>query len=189
MTSQNELKRVRILDAAADLFATRQFHKVLLDDVARAAGVGKGTLYLYFKSKDEIYLEVLTRNFERLIQSLAREIAEIAEPEERISRIIKLLISHLYDNAIFTELMRGAIVNLPASKSWKEKRAILTGLIEDVIRDGVAKGVFSDSAPDLSAHYIPGIIRSTCILRPEGTCQKSVYEHSRTFILKALRAG
>ena len=51
-------KEQRILDTAADLFARQPFHKVLLSDVARVASVGKGTLYLYFKSKEDLYFAV-----------------------------------------------------------------------------------------------------------------------------------
>jgi len=53
MQRPDEKKRQLIANTAAKLFATRPFHKVKLDDVASAAGVGKGTLYIYFKSKEE----------------------------------------------------------------------------------------------------------------------------------------
>ena len=55
MQRPNDKKRRKITDTAARLFATRPFHKVRLDDVAAAAHVGKGTLYVYFKSKDDLY--------------------------------------------------------------------------------------------------------------------------------------
>ena len=60
----------RILDAAAELFATRPFHKVLLDDVAVEAAVGKGTLYTYFENKESLYLAVIDSSFEKLVDQL-----------------------------------------------------------------------------------------------------------------------
>ena len=53
------LKRVRILDAAEALFIRQGYVKTSMDEVAREAGVAKGTLYLYFKSKEELFLAAL----------------------------------------------------------------------------------------------------------------------------------
>lgn len=52
MQVQDEEKRLKILTAAAELFAAQPFHKVCLSDVAEAAAVGKGTLYTYFNNND-----------------------------------------------------------------------------------------------------------------------------------------
>src|SRR3546814_20052113 len=51
-------KRAQILDAASRIFATQAYHLVNMDGVAQAAGVGKGTLYRYFTSKEDLYLEI-----------------------------------------------------------------------------------------------------------------------------------
>ena len=56
MQRPDEQKRQLIIDTAARFFATQPFHKVRLDDVAAAAQVGKGTLYIYFKSKEDLYV-------------------------------------------------------------------------------------------------------------------------------------
>ena len=48
-------KRTQILRAATDVFSAREFHTVPVEDVATAAGVGKGTLYLYFPTKEQLF--------------------------------------------------------------------------------------------------------------------------------------
>ena len=53
--------RESILRAAEVVFTRREYHEVQMDDVARACGVGKGTLYRYFEDKDELYLALLER--------------------------------------------------------------------------------------------------------------------------------
>jgi AcrR family transcriptional regulator len=53
-----ESKRVAILQAAEKLFAARRFGEVKIDEIASAAGVGKGTLYLYFKNKEDLFAQM-----------------------------------------------------------------------------------------------------------------------------------
>lgn len=59
-----------ILDAAADLFAAKPFHEVRLDDIAALAQVGKGTIYLYWSSKEEVYLAIIRRGFAAVLERL-----------------------------------------------------------------------------------------------------------------------
>ena len=63
-------KRQRIMQAAEQLFRTRQFHEITLDEVARVADVGKGTLYLYYRSKEELYRAALHAGLVELCERL-----------------------------------------------------------------------------------------------------------------------
>jgi len=58
--------RQNILQAAEMIFTQHDYHEVLMEDVAQACGVGKGTLYRYFPSKHELYLAVMFGGIERL---------------------------------------------------------------------------------------------------------------------------
>ena len=63
-------KRATILDGASRIFAARVYHHVTMDDIARETRVGKGTLYRYFPSKDELYLAIVEEGFDLLIRRL-----------------------------------------------------------------------------------------------------------------------
>jgi len=67
------------LAAAAKLFASEPFHKVHLSDVAKAAKVGKGTLYTYFKNKEDLYLAVISQGFAHLLTRLRERIVKDAQ--------------------------------------------------------------------------------------------------------------
>ncbi|WP_146345885.1 TetR/AcrR family transcriptional regulator [Phaeobacter marinintestinus] len=67
-----EEMQTRILDAAASCFMTQGFHVTKMDDVARAAQMAKGTLYLYFKGKDELMLALLRRYFGEIQTRIAQ---------------------------------------------------------------------------------------------------------------------
>ncbi|MGB9712612.1 MAG: TetR/AcrR family transcriptional regulator [Dissulfurimicrobium hydrothermale] len=95
----DERKRAKILSAAAGLFATQPFHKVLLSDVAKAAEVGKGTLYIYFNSKEDLYISVLYNGFSRLVDRLRERIDEDTHsPAENLEMVIREMVNFAYQN-------------------------------------------------------------------------------------------
>lgn len=61
----SEERRSQILDAAVAVFARLGFHQARMDDIVQEAGLSKGALYWYFKSKDEIVMAILSSLFER----------------------------------------------------------------------------------------------------------------------------
>src|SRR3954467_1061835 len=92
MQRPDEKKRQLIADTAAKLFATRPFHKVKLDDVAAAAGVGKGTLYIYFKSKEDLYFWLIYDAFARVVERLE---SRLDEGELSARQSLRLIIAEL----------------------------------------------------------------------------------------------
>lgn len=154
-------KRERILDAAEELFAGQPFHKVLLSDVATAAAVGKGTLYLYFKSKEDLYLSLLYRGFADLVERMRARLAdEAVSPARILDQIVRDLINRLCHNRPSAELLRGAVKICPTGKDWDDKRREMGEIIESVIRRGVSQGLFSDPHPEITSRFIPGMIRA-----------------------------
>ena len=63
MTETNKKKRQLIIDTAARLFRASSFKDIKMIDVAKAAGMAKGTVFLYFKTKEEVFLELSQQNF------------------------------------------------------------------------------------------------------------------------------
>src|SRR6476661_9212617 len=83
-------KRDAILRAATDVFAGRGFFNAQVADVARAAGVAAGTVYLYFRSKDDLLISIFERGMrEALVEGRAR-VADAADPPERLARLARL---------------------------------------------------------------------------------------------------
>ncbi|MBE6366875.1 MAG: TetR/AcrR family transcriptional regulator [Lentisphaerae bacterium] len=66
-----ENKREQILSALAELLPGKRFHEITLDEVAKAAKVGKGTIYLYFHDKEDLFAEMLCYQLEQLKQQIA----------------------------------------------------------------------------------------------------------------------
>lgn len=80
-------KRKKIIQASEKLFLKRRFHEVTLDEVARAAGVGKGTIYLYFKDKDDLFLQTSAWGFDELAQLIQSHKVSHAPFEENLMEV------------------------------------------------------------------------------------------------------
>ena len=90
--------REAILDATDDFLARFGYQKMTIDDLAQAVGIGKGSIYLHFSSKEEIALS----HIDRIIERLKRELKIIAEkklsPEERIRQMLLKRVLHRFDS-------------------------------------------------------------------------------------------
>lgn len=183
----DEQKRLKILAAAAELFTAQPFHKVLLSEVAEAAGVGKGTLYTYFKNKEDLYLSVVYSGFTELVERLQCRLDQNrVGPMENLEAAIREMVQFAYQNPHMFELMR----SVPRSKvidntQWDKKRNDLRALIESIIRSGIACGEFSDPHPDFTARFIPGLVRSVLMEGRQSIDAQTLTQH----ILRFVRAG
>ena len=90
-------KRDAILHAAWGLIRHYGYNKTTIDDIAREAKVGKGTVYLYFKSKKEIMLALTDLTNERITRELERLASEDKPPEERIRACVLFRLMTLFD--------------------------------------------------------------------------------------------
>ena len=81
-------RRAQLLAAATDLFVNNGYHATVMDDIAEHAGVSKPVLYQHFPSKLELYLALLERHTEELVQRVQAAIAETHDNWQRISNAI-----------------------------------------------------------------------------------------------------
>jgi AcrR family transcriptional regulator len=164
MQRLDEQKRADIAAAAVKLFATRPFHKVRLDDVAAAAKVGKGTLYLYFKSKDDLYISIVFDSFAQVLKHLREELAGQNESAwESLRRIVTAMSKFAVSNPNLYELMR----SVPLDRQRTDQRKALAELLEQTIRRGVRAGEMCDPHPELTAIFIPSMCRAAMTFGPK----------------------
>src|SRR2546423_7885649 len=79
-------KRELILRAAIDVFAERGFFGAQVADVARAAGIAAGTVYLYFRSKDDLLVSIFERTMRDGLAEGRKAVADVRDPAERLRR-------------------------------------------------------------------------------------------------------
>lgn len=86
--AQSPSKREQILDAAVTVFSTRGYRATLVDEIAQEAGVAKGTLYLYFQSKEQMYMEALRENIEKLHALTSARMEEASSTWDKIKALV-----------------------------------------------------------------------------------------------------
>src|SRR6266478_5564709 len=132
--SRSNDKRSRILDAAIRVFAERGFHSATVAEIARAAGVADGTIYLYFKGKDDLLL--------RLFAEMKAAVAQERSAAEKLKRFIQLHLALVERNP---ELASVLIVELRQSAQFlkaadRQKLAAYVDVIAEVVRAGQESG-------------------------------------------------
>src|SRR5438132_14226161 len=87
--AQPQTKRERILRAAVDVFAQSGYFNAKVSEIAKAAGVADGTIYLYFEGKEDVLITIFREHTRNYLESLERELANIGAPEEQIRVAIR----------------------------------------------------------------------------------------------------
>jgi len=186
MRPRDENKLKLIVQAAVKLFSERPFHKVRLDDVAEAAGVGKGTVYVYFKNKEELYYCLIYEGMVDLVDRLRAKIAlQPTNYRENFLAIIEGLAEYAVQHPQLFEIMR--TVAIPdASSPWDAKRREFCGVMEDVIRRGIAAGDFTDAHPERTATYVMVMIRAVMLYGPGVADAKDLAAHVSSTLLRGI---
>lgn len=146
-TRRKEARPQELLDAALGLFVERGYSATRLDDVARRAGVSKGTLYLYYASKEDLFKAVVRENVVPLLGEAEAMIRDHAGSSAQLLRQILLgwweRIGETRLSGI-TKLVMAEAGNFPELASFYNEEVILRGnaMLAQVLERGIASGEF-----------------------------------------------
>lgn len=101
---RKEQHRLEILEAAERIFACQGFYTTTMEEVAEACGWSKGTLYLYFNSKEDLFFSVITEKVDQFRESLTTALAATQNIEESITALVKAQFQFFFDNKDFFQL-------------------------------------------------------------------------------------
>jgi TetR/AcrR family fatty acid metabolism transcriptional regulator len=154
-------KRDAILRAAIDVFAGRGYFNAQVADVARAAGVAAGTVYLYFKNKDDLLVSIFDRSMRDGLSHSRAEVADLRDPRERLRRLARGHLARLGQDRNLAVVFQ---VELRQSTKFMERFSSTLlrdylGLIREAIADGQKEGVFRpDIKPTVAAKMLFGAL-------------------------------
>jgi len=154
-------KRDAILRAAIDTFAERGYFNAQVADVARAAGVAAGTVYLYFKSKDDLLVSIFERSMREGLAGSRAAIADLPDPPERLRRLARGHLARLGSDRNLAIVFQ---VELRQSTKFMERFSSTLlrdylGLIRQAIADGQREGLFrADLNPTSTAKMLFGAL-------------------------------
>jgi TetR/AcrR family transcriptional regulator, fatty acid metabolism regulator protein len=152
-------KRAAILRAATDVFARRGFFNAQVADVARAAGVAAGTVYLYFRGKDDLLVSIFERTMRDAIADGKACIAPLADPVDQLRAIARVHLDRLGRDRSLAVVFQ---VELRQSTKFMERFSATLlrdylGIIRGIIVSGQQSGAFrKDVNPTLAAKLLFG---------------------------------
>lgn len=107
LTDKKEQKARRILRAATDLFVRLGYRKTSIDDIARAAGVGKGTVYLYFKTKADLLMHCIVLEKAEPGMRMLSEMATMRSPTRILHYTLRNAFALAHDMPLLSRLTQG----------------------------------------------------------------------------------
>lgn len=154
-------KRDRILEAAIRVFARNGFHATRVSEVAKAAGVADGTIYLYFKSKEELLVSLFEDRVEKLLVYMRDELPKEESPPARLRAVINMQLGLLEDERELAEVI--TVILRQSTRLMKEFAAprflAYLDAIAKIIAEGQASGEFrKDVSPHIVARAVFGAL-------------------------------
>jgi AcrR family transcriptional regulator len=162
-----EARRQEILSAAESLFSKNGFFKTSMAEIATASQFAMGTVYRFFKSKEEIYISIVEAKVEELASLLDEKIAPAKTPSDKINAFIQVKLQHADRNRDFFRIyvsewsgFEWTIKSAFGERVWKLYMAQVD-LVADLIRQGIRRKEFRKIDPKDGAFALHGMLNST----------------------------
>jgi len=160
--SKREVRREQILKIASALFSEKSYHDVTVEEIAGAVGVAKGTIYLYFPSKERLYLEILEDSFEAIESLLEREIAKSDSAPVKLKKVLRSIFEFYQMNLDVLRILSRDETHLirehfQFTEHWRLRRI---KLYEKILEKGQRERSFRPMNTKLVAIIIFGLVRS-----------------------------
>src|SRR5262252_5118855 len=177
----SEFRCLAITEAARTVFAAKGFNNATMDDIAEAAGVAKGTVYLYFPSKREIFLETFRQGTLALQEEVARNMAAEDNTEGKIRAFIRTRLDYSERNRGFiriyyTEFNNMLIHPAPVRPEFQDLYDRQAHALARVIEEGIERKQVRRMNPLAAARFIYDSTRGFIAQRLLGWSQSSVDE-------------
>lgn len=140
-------KRIKILEAAMVTFSEKGFYNSTVSDVAKLAEVADGTIYLYFKNKDDLLISLFEYSIDKFIQTALKELTVLENPIQKLNKFVSLHLNLVQQNQHLAQVIQ--IELRQSSKFMKEyaneKFFQYLNIIEDILVAGQKQGIFKSN--------------------------------------------
>jgi TetR/AcrR family fatty acid metabolism transcriptional regulator len=188
-------KHEQIIQAAIKVFAKKGFYNAKVSEIAREASVADGTIYLYFKNKDDILISLFEERMDLLIRQMREELSKVADPLEKIRIFVAQHLLRLREDKHLAEVLQ---VELRQSSKFMRRYVPVKfleylDLIGEIIEEGKAKGVIQkDISPAIAKRAVFGALDEMSLYwvlakKPKYSLEQCMTQISQIFI-QGLRA-
>ncbi|MDD2605018.1 MAG: TetR/AcrR family transcriptional regulator [Desulfobacteraceae bacterium] len=189
---EKERRRQQIIVAAKRVFSERGFNRATMEDIAKEAELSPGTLYLYFKNKEELYASLSLRILQYLNIRVGHVRDEKSPPEKKLNDLIEAM----YDVYAFDPLILINMFHLQSSETLKNLSPELMEEIEDlsrksigaissIFKEGIEKGVFVDRHPVALADIFWALFSGVILWNTS----KRIIDTRKDYLMETLKAA
>ena len=170
------LRKKRIINGALKVFNDVGIEKTTMDEIAAEAGFGKATLYYYYASKDEVFVDIMVKGWKDLWEGIESRIVEEKSPKKKFSGIIKKIGLIVGNN----KNLYGFLFTAPnhiqdtSKQVWKTYQERLYAILQSIIDEGIKKKEFVDIDPGLLMKAIGGLFHALVISNEEHVNEKDL---------------
>ncbi len=189
-----EFRRREILAAARAVFSRHGYWRSTMEDVAAEAGLAKGTLYLYFHNKEEIYFAALEEELRKIQARVQAQVARQTEPRARLQAWVETALACAEEHRDFFKIFFSEFNHLffsPLSAlEGRLRRLYMTGIktVEQILEEGMRRGVFRRTEPRKTALLVIDLVRGLVEARLLGW-SRSRLERDTEFLLRFVIRG
>ena len=180
LTDEEQKKRRKeIFDASVHLFLSKGFNETSMREIAKAAEIGKSTLYDYFSSKDEILLSFVEEELHMLTEDLVMIVAEKATARDKLRNLMFAYMEYLARNEEFYIKLNYQVQRLAVNslERIQPRRHALQDLVRQTIDEGVRDGSFRQVNSLLATRVIfTALTPAVYTTRPSGSRQEMMEE-------------
>lgn len=189
-----EFRRAEILDAARKVCAARGYHEMTVDEIAQAAGIAKGTIYLYFRSKHDIYWAMIENVLTVLHEQVRQELAKPGTIEDCVRRFVTTKMTYFEAHHDLLRLYYNEVNSVaakpPRSREQFERHYLeQVRLLQAALDGAITRGVLRQTRSDMAALTIFELTRAAVMHRTRGWSKASLpddIEFTFNFIWKGL---
>lgn len=188
-TKEREFRKEQIIKAALTVFKNNGIEKATMDEIAKEADFGKATLYYYFSSKEEIFIEILNRGWKMIWESIEPVIHDKDKPKDTFIDALNIIGSLVRNNQSLFEFLFTVPQKMPSSlnedaHAWKGFQRRMYRVFQGLLEEGMAKKQFPQMRSDILMRAIGGLFHGLFFLGNERKpmSRQTMEEFITTFI-------
>ena len=186
MISQRQIKerenrKEQILKGALLVFKEKGIEKSTMDEIAKQSDFGKASLYYYFSSKEEIFIELLDRGWKMIWESIEPVIHDRDHPKDTFISSLNIIGGLVRDDRVLFEFLFTAPKALPSNQDgkksdWKNYQNKMYSVLQSLLEEGIEKKEFPKMRSDLLMRAIGGLFHGLFFLGNEKPMSRKTME-------------
>ena len=163
---EREARKRDIIDVAAKLFSQKDYHEVTVDEIAERVGLSKGTLYLYFENKENLFLSIIWERMKMLMDRIKKTVTDDKPYIDRLRCFIHTYLSFFVDHQAFFKIIESEKVRMSMDEHCKLHRygkqafADFFKIVVEIVRLGQEEGVLRSGNSENGARFLVGMLNS-----------------------------